>query len=519
MGAEPNELQGPDLRRGVPLSEVAEGEPFLGHADGAPVLLVRRGREVFAIGASCTHYGGPLAEGLVVGETVRCPWHHACFSVRTGEALGAPALNPVARWEVAVRDGTVFVEGKEETGPLAARGRRADGPESVLIVGAGAAGSAAAEMLRREGYDGPVRVIDPETDAPYDRPNLSKDYLAGNAPEEWIPLRPTGFYEEHGIERVPVAAAALDARARTVTLSDGRVMPFGALLLATGATPIRLRIPGAELPHVHLLRSLADSRRIIRGSQDARRAVVLGASFIGMEVAASLRARQLEVTVVAPESVPFERTLGAELGDLLRTAHEENGVRFHLGHTAAEIGPERVRLDDGTELEAELVVMGVGVRPATDLAEAAGLAVDRGVLVDEFLETGAPGVFAAGDAARWPDARTGERIRVEHWVVAQRQGQAAARNILGRRQRFADVPFFWTRQFGVGIRYVGHAERWDEIRTEGDPAKLDAVLRYVRDGQILAVATIGRDRDALTEEARMEAAVAPGGGPSVEPRD
>src|SRR5690606_7326624 len=431
MGSGSTELHGPDLREGVALDELTEGRPLLGHADGEAVLLVRRGGEVHAIGATCTHWGGPLAEGLVVEDTIRCPWHHACFSLRTGEALGAPALNPVARWDVEIRDGTVFDASKQEHAPLASRGRNVDGPESVVILGAGAAGSAAAELLRREGYRGPVTLVDPDATAPYDRPNLSKDYLAGNAPEEWIPLRPEGFHQEHGIERIAERATAIDTAARTVTLADGRTLRYGALLLATGAEPVRLRLAGADLPHVHVLRSLDDCRAIIRSAESAQRAVVLGASFIGMEVAASLRARGLEVTVVAPEAVPFERALGPELGAAIRRLHESRGVAFRLGHIAAEITPDHVRLDDGETLAADLVVIGIGVRPRTALAQAAGLEVDDGVLVDAFLETSAPGVYAAGDIARWPDPRTGERVRVEHWAVAQRQGQAAARNILG----------------------------------------------------------------------------------------
>jgi NADPH-dependent 2,4-dienoyl-CoA reductase/sulfur reductase-like enzyme/nitrite reductase/ring-hydroxylating ferredoxin subunit len=509
MGADQAELSGPDLRAGVRVEDLAEGAPLLGHADGEAVMLVRRGEEVFAIGAICTHYGGPLAEGLVEGETVHCPWHHACFSLRTGEATGAPALNPVPCWTVERRGERVCVVEKRESAPLADHGRSAKGPESVVIVGAGAAGSAAAEMLRRQGYDGPITMVDPDEAAPYDRPNLSKDYLAGNAPEEWIPLRPEGFYQEHGIERIVAEATALDVAGRKLTLSDGRALSYGALLLATGAAPIALSIPGADREQVHVLRSLDDSRAIIERAGSARRAVVLGASFIGMEVAASLRARGLEVAVVAPEAIPFEKTLGAELGREIQRLHEENGVTFHLGLTASEIGEDRVRLSDGSELEAGLVVVGVGVRPNLQLAEAAGLEVEKGVLVNEYLETSAPGVFAAGDIARWPDAASGERIRVEHWVVAQRQGQAAARNILGRRAAFTDVPFFWTQQYDLGVSYVGHAAGWDGTTTSGDLEARDCAIRYLQGGRVAALATVGRDLESLRTEQSMESGESP----------
>jgi NADPH-dependent 2,4-dienoyl-CoA reductase/sulfur reductase-like enzyme/nitrite reductase/ring-hydroxylating ferredoxin subunit len=504
MSEQATEPQGPDLAEGVPLAELREGEPFPGHVGDQAVVLVRRGDEVFAIGATCTHYGGPLVEGLVVGETIRCPWHHACFSLRTGEAVGAPALNPVDRWDVEIRDGRVYPREPRSEDALSPHGRRAQGPASVVIIGAGAAGSAAAEMLRREGYAGPITLVDPDPEAPYDRPNLSKDYLAGNAPEEWIPLRPDGFYEAHGITRIVAAAESIDPTARTVTLSDGRTLGFGALLLATGSRPIALPVPGADLPHVHTLRSLEDSRRIIAAAKAAHRAVVIGASFIGMESAASLRTRGLEVTVVAPERVPFEKTLGGELGALLRAAHERNGVRFRLGATAAEIHPAFVRLDDGSELPADLVVVGIGVRPLSALAEAAGLASDGVVPVNEYLETGAPGIYAAGDIARYPEPRSGAPTRVEHWVAAQRQGQAAARSILGRREPFIDPPFFWTRQWEVGISYVGHAQQWQAVEIDGDLAADDATVRFIDGGAVRAVATIGRDRESLQAEAEME---------------
>lgn len=503
-GAE-QELKGPDLSDGIPLAELPEGEAFLGQLEGDQVLLYREGDAVRAIGATCTHYGGPLGDGLIRGGTVRCPWHHACFSLETGEATAAPALNPVPTWDVTVEDGRAVLGRKREHDPLDARGRTADGPEPVVIIGAGAAGSAAAEMLRREGYDGRIVMVDPDESAPYDRPNLSKDYLAGNAPEEWIPLRPEGFYEEHGIERVGEPAESIDADARTVHLGSGDTVEYGALLLATGGVPRTLRVPGADRDRVHTLRSLADTRRIIDAAESADTAVVIGASFIGMEVAASLRARELDVTVVAPEPVPFEKTLGTELGRAIQAAHEDNGVAFRLGSTAAEIGDEAVVLDDGTELPAELVVIGVGVLADTRLAETAGLDTDDGVLVDEALRSSNPRIFAAGDIARWQDSRTGERRRIEHWVVAQRQGQAAAKNILGRDQPFRDVPFFWTHQFDVSVAYVGHAPEWDETEVDGDPRK-DAAVRYLRNQQLRALATVGRSDLSMETEAELEEA-------------
>ena len=512
MAGHEDTLAGPDLTAGIAADQLSPGTSLLGHADGDPVLLARIGNEYFAIGASCTHYGGPLAEGVIDGDSVRCPWHHACFSLRSGEALRAPALSPVPCYRVERRGGRVHVTGKEERDPLAAsypepnppRAR----PRSVVIVGAGAAGAAAAEMLRRCGYTGTITIVDAEDASPYDRPNLSKDYLAGNAPPEWIPLRPDDFYRQHDITIVRARATRLDTASRRLELEGHEPVTYDALLLATGAEPIHLGLPGEDDPRVHYLRSLADSNAIIAAAKDAKRAVVVGASFIGLETAASLRARGLDVHVVAPESLPLERVLGPELGTFIRTLHEEKGVVFHLGRKPARIGETAVVLDDGTSLDADLVVMGVGVRPRLALAEQAGLAMDRGVSVSERLQTSADGVFAAGDIAPWPDPHSGQKIRVEHWVVAQRMGQTAARNILGGAERFDQVPFFWSAHYDVSINYVGHAEQWDRIVVDGDPAKRDVSVRYEKDGRTLALATIFRDDESLRTEIAMEREVA-----------
>ncbi len=578
-------LSGPDLGQGVALSEIgaaarpggtgaaAEGGCLLGHAGGEPVLLVRTGGgELFAVAASCTHYGGPLAEGLVVGDTVRCPWHHACFDLRTGEPVRAPALNPLSRYRVEVEGDRAYVREKlpapappvtpaTPAPPAGAPGSSATpaAPASVVIVGAGAAGNAAALALRRAGYGGTITMVGADPDPPYDRPNLSKDYLAGNAPEEWIPLHPPEHYTELRIDlRTGRRVTAIDPRQRTVTLDDGGSLAYGALLLATGTDPVHLPVPGGDLPHVHYLRTLADSRAIVAAVQEiqelaaraprgegaaaasigegaatapsqsggtaagpsrgegatsgAPRAVVVGASFIGLEVAASLRARGLAVAVVGPEEAPLAAILGREIGAFIRALHEEHGVTFHLGRRLAAVEAAAVTLDDGRRLDADLVVIGAGVRPAVALAEAAGLAVEHGVLVDEFLETSAPGIYAAGDIARWPDPHTGERQRVEHWVVAERQGQTAAANILGRRERFAAAPFFWSQHYDVQISVVGYpvgetarsAPAGLEVRVAGSLAGRDATVTWHAGGRIRAVATIFRDRQSLAAELAME---------------
>src|SRR6478752_5858041 len=503
MAEESSELEGPDFEIGYETGDVRDGEMLLGHAFGEPVLVARRGEELFAIGATCTHYGGPLAKGLMVDCTVRCPWHHARFDLRTGEAIAAPALNNVACYSIEERGDRFFVTGKFDK---KVERKPKSSPTSVVIIGAGAAGGAAAEMLRREGYEGAVTLIGGDESLPYDRPNLSKDYLAGNAPEEWIPLRPPDFAAEHRIEIVRGRATRLDVKAHRIEMERRDPIPYDALLLATGAEPIKLGLPGEEGRHVHYLRSLADSRSIIAAAGKAKRAVVIGGSFIGLETAASLRTRGLDVHVVAPEAVPLERVMGRTLGDFIKALHEEKGVKFHLGHKPKSIEQDAVVLDDGTRLDADLVIIGVGVRPRLALAEEARLAMDKGVVVDEQLLTSAPNVYAAGDIARWPDPHTGERIRVEHWVVAQRMGQVAARNILGAGERFDYVPFFWSAHYDVSINYVGHAEKWDDMKVDGDAAKHDVAVLFERAGKPLALATIFRDAESLAFEVELERA-------------
>lgn len=508
MSSEPAQPAGPDLRQGIPFSDLPDGGMLAGHVGGEPALLARRGEEIFAIGATCTHYSGPLTEGLMVGETVRCPWHHACFSLRTGLAVRAPALNPVSCWRVEHIRETVYVRDKLEIVPRPPL-TSPTLPGTVVIIGGGAAGNAAAETLRNEGYSGAITMVSADENGPYDRPNLSKGFLAGSADADWIPLRPLEFYREKKIDlRLATRVASIDPAGRKLRLGDGGELTFDALLLATGAEPIRLNVPGSDLPHVHYLRTLADSASLIAKVLKARRAVVIGASFIGLEVAASLRARGVEVDVVAPEAVPMERILGPDIGNFVRRIHADHGVRFHLGTTAVSITDRSVVLKNGETIEADLVVAGIGVRPLTTLAEEAGLTIDRGVVVDAYLETPAPGIFAAGDIARWPDPLTGETIRVEHFVVAERQGQTAARNILGAKERFDAVPFFWTEQYDLQIGYVGHAERWDKMEILGSLAARDCTINFYLGGRKLAVATLGRDLESLEAEAAFERVIA-----------
>ena len=509
MAQEQAPPSGPDLTKGVGPADFKD-DKLLGHVGDEDVLLVRSGADVFAVGAHCSHYHGPLAEGLVTGGSVRCPWHHACFDLRTGEAERAPALSPIDCWAVEQRGGRIFVTQKRVEAKPCAMAATADTPKKIVIVGGGAAGFAAVEMLRRHGYGGGIVMVSNDAAPPVDRPNLSKDYLAGSAPEDWLPLRPDDFYPGNKIDlRLATEVTAIDTKQRQVRCANGASLDYDRLLLATGAEPVRLPVPAADLPHVHTLRSLADCRAIIADTKSAKRVLVIGASFIGLEAAAALRSRDIEVHVVAPETRPMERVLGPQLGDFIRALHEEHGVVFHLGETVTAFDGRRATLKGGGMLETDVVVVGVGVRPRLALAEQAGLTMDRGVVVDAYLRTSAPDIYAAGDIARWPDPHSGAAIRVEHWVVAERQGQTAARNMLGAQERFDAVPFFWSQHYDVPINYVGHAEQWDEIAIDGSVAGRDCVLRYKSKGRVLAVASIYRDLDSLKAELAMEQGAAP----------
>jgi NADPH-dependent 2,4-dienoyl-CoA reductase/sulfur reductase-like enzyme/nitrite reductase/ring-hydroxylating ferredoxin subunit len=492
-----SELTGPDLRNeGIAVATLTAGVPRHGHFDGEPVAVVLTPNGVHAVGGRCSHYGGPLGDGLCVKGEIRCPWHHAAFDLATGEAVGAPALDPIPVYRTNERDGRVFVVGPEEavvpprTPPSA--------PDSVVILGAGAGGAAAAEALRRYGYDGPITLIGSEP--PVDRPNLSKDFLAGTAPEDWLPLRSREFYADAGIDLITgLEVKDIDLDGRTIGLDSNRRLSYGALLLATGAEPRRLDIPGADRTHVHYLRSRDDSEAIVDALDGVRRAVVIGAGFIGLEVAASLRQRDIAVTVVAPADIPLGHALGKALGQVVAGIHVDHGVEFCLGRAVTEIGARSVTMDDGTMLPADLVVVGIGAIPRTRLAEAAGLDVKDGIVVDGHLRTSKPHVWAAGDVARFPGL-DGELVRIEHWVVAERQGQAAARNILGHNAAFQEPPFFWSQHYDVPVNVTGNASGWDNEIVNGQPLSSEALVGFEKDGRLVAVASIHRDRDSLRAE-------------------
>ncbi len=491
------------------VDDLKDGEMQACSAGETKVLLARVNGRFHAVGATCPHYGAPLAEGALCGERLICPWHHASFDVTTGDLLEPPALDALPRYEVKVEDGRVIAVLPDEaadrrTPPMVGRDARRD-DRTFVILGGGAAGYMAAQTLREEGFQGRVLMITREDRLPYDRPNLSKDYLHGHAEPEWMPLRPDEFFSEHEIEVWRGREVArVDAKTKTVSFKDGAQLVYDALLVATGGEPRTLPVSGRELKNVLTLRSFADADAIIAAAENAKRAVVVGASFIGMEAAFSLRTRGLEVTVVGPERTPFERTLGAEIGALFQKIHESNGVQFRLGAKAERIAGagqvEAVALEGGEKIAADLVVAGVGVRPATDFLEGVALGEDGGVIVDAHLRA-ADSLYAAGDIARFTDARTKESARIEHWRTALQQGRTAARNMAGRATVYDAAPFFWTTQFDTTLAYVGHATKWDEIIFDGEVEKKDFLAFYVEGDRVKAVAGMNRDREmAMIED-------------------
>ncbi|MEQ9569641.1 MAG: FAD-dependent oxidoreductase, partial [Longimicrobiales bacterium] len=475
------------------------GASLRGWVGDEAVLLLRTAESLHAVQATCPHYGAPLADGAVHDGRIHCPWHHASFSLDDGAVCRPPALDPLQTWPVEERDGWVRVR-RGGPPPPGGGGGPPPPPDGGAGGGGGAAGTAAVLALREAGHRGDLLLIDPDAAAPYDRPNLSKDYLAGTAPEEWLPLRTGGDWAALDVERIVDRVVALDSRKTVLELGGGRRVPYDGLILACGAGPCRLAVPGGDRWNVFTLRSLDDSRAIRARAVAGSRAVVVGAGFIGLEAAAALRHREVEVEVIAPEAVPMARVLGPTLGAEVRALHEAHGVRFHLGRRVSSIDDAGVHFADGGSVPADFVVVGVGVEPRLDLALGAGLRVGDGVEVDRFLESSRRGVFVAGDLASFPDPATGDRLRIEHWAVAEAQGRTAAFNLLGHGRPFRHVPFFWTTQYDVTVQWSGFPRPWDRTDVDGSLAEGSMAVRFLASGNPVAAAFVDRDREGLRFE-------------------
>lgn len=484
------------------LDEFASGTMRQVEVDGAKVLLIRDGDAIHAIGATCPHAGGPLAEGVRRGDRIVCPWHKATFCIRTGAVLEPPAVDKLPRFEVRVEGRRVLLTPPADA-PPGETPPPGDG-RCFAIVGGGAAGAVAAQTLREIGFAGRIVMFDRENRVPYDRTLLSKYFLSGETGGEKSPLQSQSFYRRHRIERLTAEVTRVDARERRIECADGSVLRYDAALLATGAAPSRPDIPGGNLGNAFLLRSRADADAILAQAERSERAVVLGASFIGMEVAASLRERGLDVTVVGQEAAPFEKQLGARIGNAFTSLHEKRGVGFRLGRAVAALegdGDVRgVRLEGGELLAADFVVIGFGVRPVAGYLDGVSLSDDGGVPVDAGLRA-ADGLYAAGDIARFPLRGDGAPVRVEHWRVAEQHGRVAARNMAGQTTRYDAPPVFWTIQYLKRLDYIGHAAEWDDVVVHGDLGKPEFLAYYVKDGLVAAAAGLDRDQDtaALVE--------------------
>lgn len=488
--------------------------------DGGDILLTNVQGKISALGAFCTHYNARLENGILSGNTVVCPYHQACFCATSGDLKEPPALNALPAFEVFVRGEDIVVKLPEKIArmrvPEMCAPDPARDPRTFVLLGAGAAGNAAAQSLRQNGFQGRIIMISRETDLPYDRPNLDKDYLQGEAKEEWMPLRSGKFFQNRGIElMLGKNVTRVDSRSRTLVFETGESLKYDRLLLATGATPRRLNVAGEDLPGIFTLRSFADSRALVKACESASRAVIIGTSFIGLESAASLRKRGLQVTVVGLESVPFERLLGPEIGNMIRKVHEQNGVVFNLENTVESFeGNGKVRrvvLKDGARLETDLVLVGIGVKPNTGYLQDLVLDPDGGLRTDAYFRV-AEDIYAAGDIACVPDWRSGEPVRIEHWRTAEQQGRDAALNMLGVPTANASVPFFWTKQGTFGLRYAGHARGWDRIIFDGDVASGSFAAFYIRDNRVDAVATCRRDKQMAAILQRMQVGSMPSAG-------
>ncbi len=509
-----------DLTDAVSLPEGAL-KTFPTPNDGLKVLLTRQQGQVHAFAPNCPHYGAPLEKGKVVEGRLICPWHHACFKVDSGHLCEPPALDDLPTYSVREAAGRILVQmpenppastDKPDTTPTAELGGTpppapAEAPadaRTFVIIGGGAAGEYAAQTLRREGFAGRVVLVSADEHLPYDRTKLSKAYLAGKAKLENMPLREAGFYAAQHIERLQNArVTGLNLATQEIQFEGQLPLHYDQLLLAPGGTPNLLpKLPGHNLPGVLPLRTQADADALLKATKDAKQVVIIGSSFIGMEAASSLVSESRQVTVIAQEKVSFQRVLGPEIGAMLQKMHEEKGVKFEIeAEVTALLGDNGhvtgVQLKTGKTIPADVVILGVGVRPATDfLAEAFNLEKDGGLTVNEHLQA-APNVYAAGDIARFPLAATGQPTRIEHWRLAQQHGRVAAHNMLGKNEKFAAAPFFWTQQYGKSLRYAGHAEQWDAIVYHGDVAKQDFLAFYVQGGRIMAAAGMNRDADMI----------------------
>lgn len=486
----------------MPVADLEKGQMKIFEIEDHRVLLVNVDGELSAVSGTCPHYGAPLEQGVLSKDTLICPWHHACFNARSGELQEPPALDNLYQYKLTIENEKVYVQLPDEdisTELPKLEDQGASDNRNFVIIGGGAAGYAAAQALRESGFRGTISMISKEQDNPYDRPSLSKTYLQDPESESYLPLRPDEFYQKYQIDRLyGKRVTNLDLQNKALNLHNGQVIHYDKLLIATGGIPRQLEVPGKELEKIFTLRSYHDSKSILEAAEKVEKITVVGSSFIGMEVAFSLLQHGKQVTVISPDEVPFAKTFGKEIGAVFKKQHEQKGTTFITQTKVVSFSGEnqvnKVILDNGEEVPTEMVVIGIGVDPATDFVKGLTVLPDKSIQVDEYLKA-ADNVYAAGDIATYPDWRTGESARVEHWRVALQQGRIAGRNMAGHQEKYTSTPFFWTRQADISLGYVGFARDWDELVIEGNLQEQDFLAYYIQNNQLLAVAGNKRSKE------------------------
>jgi NADPH-dependent 2,4-dienoyl-CoA reductase/sulfur reductase-like enzyme/nitrite reductase/ring-hydroxylating ferredoxin subunit len=491
------------LHRVARFADVPEDHGLQVQIGDCKIVLLRAAGQLRAFQGECPHAGAPLAEGALCHGRLICPWHKAAYRAEDGRLCEPPSLDSLKRYPLEMRGDEVWVDDQPISNP---RIPPADDPRTFIIVGAGAAGTACAAALREKGFGGRILMIDHEPEAGYDRTVLSKFVLAGDMSVTETPaLRSDDFYREQRIERLRDEIKSIDAQAKTLHLKDGQNLQYDAAVLATGATPNTLELPGADLPQVFVLRSRQQAEQIMRSTEPGQRAVIIGDSFIAMECASALRQYGLEVTVLARHAIPFAAQFGEAVGKAIRQLHEGHGVKFITEHQAqAIVGDgkvEAVLLDNGLRVSADLVLVGIGVRPATEAFASLPREKDLSLRVDGGMQV-TDGLWAVGDIATFPV--NGQPQRIEHWRLAQQHARIAAANMLGAEEHYLDVPFFWTWQFGKNYDYLGHAGQWDQIEFIGEPEQPPFIGLFGSNGLVVAAIACEKERAMAMLAERMK---------------
>jgi NADPH-dependent 2,4-dienoyl-CoA reductase/sulfur reductase-like enzyme/nitrite reductase/ring-hydroxylating ferredoxin subunit len=473
------------------------------------ILLIRVNDQFYATEAYCPHYHAPLDTGIISDKKIMCPWHHAQFRITDGDLIQPPALEGLKCYDLEIRDNDIFIipeDTAKDSGSENAIDKKDYGSDpTYVIIGGGAAGNSAARQLRKLGFNGRIQMISADSQPPYDRPNLSKDFLKEDFNPEWLPLNSSDFYQENKIEFIPEKrVVGVDNSKKQIELHDKTMYKFDKLLIATGATPRVPDIPGIDLDNIFTLRSADDADSIKNAAGKSKSIAVVGAGFVGMETAENLNNDQREIHIIAPESLPFSKQFGTDFGRLILDKKSNDGIKFHLEETITEFrgnsGIEEVVLENGKSIPADMVVIGAGVDPEPDFMPQYVKAKDGSLLADKYLEV-EKNVYAAGDVTTFPYKKSKNLIRVEHWRVAEQLGILAAQNMYGTKTEVDIIPFFWMNLAGLHARYVGFAEKWDHTIIHGDLNKEEFIIYYVSRNRIEAALGVNQDLEmAVIEE-------------------